>query len=87
MQSGGDDIPELMEMRLNTLLQNALNAGYKEDEIEVKWVTKEEWEVIKEANKPILTKEQFDEILIKAEMDRILRTQAITNLKLRGLVT
>jgi len=55
MQSGGDDRPDLMEMRLNTLKQNALNAGYKEDEIEVKWVTDEEWAAIKEANKPIPT--------------------------------
>ena len=49
MQSGGDDRPDLIEMRLNTLKQNALNAGYKEDEIEVKWVTDEEWAVIQEA--------------------------------------
>jgi hypothetical protein len=44
-----------MEMRLNTLKQNALNAGYQEAEIEVKWVTDEEWVAIKEANKPIPT--------------------------------
>ncbi|MDP1575945.1 MAG: FAD-dependent oxidoreductase, partial [Cypionkella sp.] len=42
----GDDKPDLMEMRLDTLKQNALNAGYKEDEIEVKWVTDEEWAAI-----------------------------------------
>jgi len=41
--------------RLNTLKQNALNAGYKEDEIDVKWVTDEEWLFIQEANKPIPT--------------------------------
>jgi len=41
-QSGGDDRPDLMEMRLNTLLQNAINAGNKEEDIEVKWVTPEE---------------------------------------------
>ncbi len=55
MQSGGDDRPDLMEMRLNTLKQNAINAGYAEDRIEVKWVTDEEWKVIEEANKPIPT--------------------------------
>jgi len=55
MQRGGDDRPDLMEMRLNTLKQNALNAGYKEDEIEVKWVTDEEYAAILEANKPIPT--------------------------------
>ena len=55
MQSGGDDREDLMEMRLNTLKQNALNAGYTEDEIEVKWVMDEEWAEIQEANKPIPT--------------------------------
>ncbi|MDD4877392.1 MAG: hypothetical protein PHQ86_09800 [Dehalococcoidales bacterium] len=42
-----------MEMRLNTLKQNAINAGYTEGEIEVRWVTDEEWAAIQEANKPI----------------------------------
>lgn len=46
MQSGGDDRPDLMDMRLNTLKQNALNSGYVENEIEVKWVTDEEWKTI-----------------------------------------
>jgi len=55
MQSGGDDNPDLMEMRLNTLKQNAFNAGYKEDEIEVKWVTEAEWAAIQEANKLVPT--------------------------------
>jgi len=56
MQSGGESDDKVLEsMRLCTLKQNALNAGYKEDEIEVKWVTEEEWTVIQEANKPILT--------------------------------
>jgi len=43
MQEGGDDRPDLMESRLNTLKQNAINAGYTEDEIEVKWVTPEQY--------------------------------------------
>lgn len=57
MQGGGYDVdkPELTVTRLNTLKQNALNAGYAEDEIEVKWVTDEEWVAIQEANKPIPT--------------------------------
>lgn len=56
MQSGGrSDDKELEAMRLNTLKQNAFNAGYAEDEIEVKWVTDEEWAVIEaEINKPDL---------------------------------
>uniref|UniRef100_A0A6M3XVG4 Uncharacterized protein n=1 Tax=viral metagenome TaxID=1070528 RepID=A0A6M3XVG4_9ZZZZ len=51
MQSGGNDREDLMEIRLNTLKQNALNAGYKEDEIEVKWITDEEWTAIQEAER------------------------------------
>ena len=46
MQGGGDDNPELMEMRLNTLKQNALNAGHLEADIEVKWVTEAEYQAI-----------------------------------------
>lgn len=53
MQGGEDDRPDLSEMRLNTLKQNAINAGYIEDEIDVKWVTDEEWAAIQEANKPV----------------------------------
>jgi len=56
MQGGGEsESKELETMRLNTLKQNALNAGYKEDEIEVRWITDAEWAVIQEANKPIPT--------------------------------
>ena len=49
-----DECDALETMRLNTLKQNALNAGYKEDEIDVRWVTNAEWAAIQEANKPIL---------------------------------
>ena len=41
-QSGGDDNPDLKEMRLNTLKQNALNAGIAEADIEVGWATPKE---------------------------------------------
>lgn len=54
-QSGGDDNPDLMETRLDTLKQNAINAGYAEADIEVRWVTDEEYAAILEANKPIPT--------------------------------
>ena len=47
MQSGGDDKADLMEMRLNTLKQNAINAGHAEAGIEVKWVTDAEYEAAK----------------------------------------
>lgn len=41
----------LEAMRLNALRKNALNAGYAEADIEVKWVTDEELEVIMDAQK------------------------------------
>jgi hypothetical protein len=44
-QSGGNDIPELMEARLNTLKQNAINAGHLEADIEVRFVTDEEYAI------------------------------------------
>lgn len=50
---------QLIEMQSHategTLIQNALNAGYTEDQIEVKWVTDAEWAEIEEANKPVPT--------------------------------
>ena len=36
-QSGGDDNPSLMALRLDTLRQNAIRAGYAESDIEVSW--------------------------------------------------
>ena len=42
-QGGGDDNPDLKKMRLNTLKQNAINAGIAESDIEVGWAT---WEQI-----------------------------------------
>jgi len=43
MQSGGYDDAALTATRLDTLRQNAINAGYQESDIEVKWVTAEEY--------------------------------------------
>ena len=44
MQFGGDDATvKLKAARLATLTTNALNAGYTADQIEVKWVTDEEY--------------------------------------------
>ena len=40
---GGSDNPELETMRLNVMKQNAINAGYAESDIEVKWVTDDEY--------------------------------------------
>tara|TARA_Y100000310_G_C20355232_1_gene656312 strand:- start:26 stop:403 length:378 start_codon:yes stop_codon:yes gene_type:complete len=42
-QKGGDDNPDLKEMRLDTLKQNAINGGIPESDIEVGWAT---WEQI-----------------------------------------
>lgn len=81
MQSGGKT-----EAHLDTLKQNALNAGYKEGEIEVKWVTDAEWAVIQaDLNKP--TTEQIagaeKETLIQAKIKEL----AITALKAEGKMT
>lgn len=56
-QSGGDDRPDLMEMRLNTLLRNAINAGHKEEDIEVKWITKADRSVMME---PSAQQKEYD---------------------------
>jgi hypothetical protein len=83
MQGGGDDNPDLMEMRLDTLRQNALNSGYKEDEIEVKWITDEEWAVIRaELIKP--TPEQISEQEKEALIQAKIREQAIATLITEG---
>lgn len=50
MQSGGYDDEALRASRLDTLRQNAINAGYAEGEIEVKWVTGEELAALIAAN-------------------------------------
>ena len=61
----------LEAMRLDTLKQNALNAGYKEADIEVKWISDEELQPLMAAlNQPtpeeIAAKET--EALIQAKM-------------------
>ncbi len=67
--------------RLATLFENALNAGYKEDEIETKWVTNEEYQIIMDAQpKPEKTLEQINEEKIQAKM----RELAIQSLKTSG---
>lgn len=57
--------------RLETLKTNAVNAGYKEADIDVKWASESEWTAIREANKPVPTAEQLKEAAIQAEMRRI----------------
>ena len=46
------DCDALEANRLDTLKQNAVNAGYKETDIEVKYVTDAKFQVIMDANKP-----------------------------------
>ena len=68
MQGGGDDRPDLMEMRLNTLLINAINEGYLEEEVEVKWVTEAEHRVLME---PSVLQKKHDKAVAKLEdLDR-----------------
>ena len=50
VQSGGDDDPDLMEMRLLSLKENAIRAGYKDSDIVVKWVTDEEYITLTKAS-------------------------------------
>jgi cobalamin biosynthesis protein CbiD len=76
MQSGGwTENKELADARLNTLKQNALNAGYAEKDIEVKWATPEETEAAKPKVEPDQT-----EALIRQEI----RQLAIDSLKSKG---
>lgn len=75
----------LEAMRLDTLKQNALNAGYGEKDIEVKWVTDEEWAVIEaELNQPTPEQiaEQEKETLIQAKMREMAEAALIAEGKL-----
>jgi hypothetical protein len=84
MQGGGESEDKTLEaMRLDTLKQNAINAGYKENEIEVKWVTDEEWAAIQaDLNKS--TPEQIAEVEKETLVQVKIRELAITALKAEG---
>ena len=80
------DCEAIEASRLDTLRQNAINAGYAEDEIEVRWVSDEEWAVIRAGlNQPppeqIAAQEK--EALIQAKI----REQAISALVAEGKLT
>lgn len=77
MQQGGDDRPDLMEMRLNTLLQNAINGGYTEEQVEVKWVTEQEYAA--------LTAPTAEEIQAQTKERAIQAIQGILDSKAREL--
>ena len=66
------DCDNLENSRLETLRQNALNSGYLDEDIEVKWVTADEYETLK-ANDPqeiAITAAKEQEDLIKASIEQ-----------------
>jgi len=86
-QSGGETHPnpeidnkEYVRVNLDVLLQNAVNAGYKKDEVEVKFVTDEEFEMLMETTKLPPTEEQLNE----EKIQKRIRELAIESLKADG---
>ena len=55
MQTGGEtDDKELSNIRLGTLKQNAINSGFNESDVKVKWVTEQEYfELIEQQKEPL----------------------------------
>ncbi|MDD4984508.1 MAG: hypothetical protein PHQ43_01775 [Dehalococcoidales bacterium] len=87
MQSGGYDDEKLRNARLDTLRQNAINAGYDEKDIEVKWITDKEWATIEETlNRP--TPEQIAaqerEALIQKKMREMAEAELVKEGKLEA---
>lgn len=83
MLGGGYEDEKLRDIRLDTLKQNALNAGYKEDDIEVKWITNEEWAAIEATlNQP--TPEQIAEQEREALIQAKIREMAVAALIAEG---
>lgn len=86
-QSGGETHPnseiddeEYAQMNLDVLLQNAINMGYKEKDVEVRFVTDEEFEILKEISEPEPTEEQLNEEKIKLRIRKL----AVESLKAEG---
>jgi hypothetical protein len=74
---------DLENMRLKTLTQNAINQGHEPDDIETKFVSEEEWQVIeRELNKP--TPEQLAEKEKEALIQSKIRELAMTALEAEG---
>ena len=91
-QSGGKTHPDpkidnkaYAKANLETLRQNAINAGHLEKNIEVKLATEEEYEALLEAGKPVPTEAELSELTIKAKMveisDRELRIKAVAEIE------
>jgi hypothetical protein len=56
MQSGGDtEDTVLANARLDTLKQNAINNGFAESDIEVKWISDQDYAELEKAQKDSLT--------------------------------
>jgi len=66
---------------LDTLTKNAINAGYKEEDIEVKFITDEEFQAIMDA---IPLPEPTEEQLIEAKIEAKKRELAIEALQKSG---
>jgi len=70
----------LEDARLDTLRKNAINAGYDEKDIEVKWVTEAEWAAIRAIiDQPTAEQiaEQEKEVLIQAKMREMAEAELI----------
>ena len=91
-QSGGETHPDLKiddkayaAANLEVMLQNAINAGHKLEDIEVKYVTDAEYEALIEASKPVPTSAELSELAITAKMaeisNRELRVKAIAEIE------
>jgi len=76
MQSGGST-----QEHLNTLKQNAINAGYSEEDITVEWVDGDEFEGFKNLTAE-LTEQGEKEAMIQGKMREIAISQLIKEGKL-----
>ena len=80
-----DECTALEALRLDTLLQNAINAGHLEKNVEVNYITEEAYQAILEAEKPIPTEAELLELAITAKMveisDRELRIKAVAEIE------
>ena len=92
-QSGGETHPDpkidgvaYAKANLETLRQNAVNAGYALKDVEVKFVTQEEYEILLEASKPEPTPEQIYEEQVTLKEKEILRTMAIAELEAEVII-
>lgn len=76
-----DDAP------LGTLTQNAINSGYKKEDIEEKYITKEEWQIIKEEQieKPAKEKAKQKEQARKEKENTIKQKLGLTDKDFKDL--